>query len=77
GIIHLAWPFVSWFTEGIFAQDKHIVEQEQKAHDKQGDDWNNEVFQPVRDVREVLARCGAPLARQDEKRLAAGGASIR
>jgi len=26
---------VTWFTEGIFAQDKHIVEQEQKAHGPQ------------------------------------------
>ncbi len=44
GLIHAAWPFITWFTEGIFAQDKHIVEQEQKAHDAQGGDWNNEVF---------------------------------
>jgi hypothetical protein len=33
---------------------------EQRAHDAQGADWNNEVFPPVRDLREVLARCGAP-----------------
>lgn len=71
GLIHLAWPFVTWFTEGIFTQDKHIVEQEQKAHDLQGGDWNNEVFPPVRDVRDVLARCGVPLTRHDEHRLAA------
>ena len=77
GVIHLAWPFVTWFTEGIFTQDKHIVEEEQKAHDLQGDDWNNEVFQPVRDVRDVLARCGAPITRHDEKRVAAGGTNTR
>lgn len=72
GLIHLAWPFVSWFTEAIFAQDKEIVEEEQKAHDLQGADWNNEVFLPVRDVREVLMRCGVPLVRLEESRLAAG-----
>jgi phenylpropionate dioxygenase-like ring-hydroxylating dioxygenase large terminal subunit len=72
GLIHLAWPFVRWFTEGIFTQDKHIVEEEQKAHDLQSGDWNNEIFQPVRDVREVLSRCGVPLARHDDVRLARG-----
>jgi len=61
GLIHAAWPFITWFTEGIFTQDKHIVEQEQKAHDAQGSDWNNEVFPAVRDLREVLLRCGLPL----------------
>jgi len=61
GLIHAAWPFIHWFTEGIFAQDKHIVEQEQKAHDAQGADWNNEVFPPIRDLRAVLARCGVPM----------------
>ena len=61
GLIHAAWPFITWFTEGIFAQDKHIVEQEQKAHDSQGADWNNEVFPPVKDLRAVLARCGVPM----------------
>lgn len=61
GLIHAAWPFITWFTEGIFTQDKHIVEQEQKAHDAQGCDWNNEVFPPIRDLRAVLARCGVPM----------------
>ncbi|MEI9995913.1 MAG: aromatic ring-hydroxylating dioxygenase subunit alpha [Rhizomicrobium sp.] len=60
GLIHAAWPFITWFTEGIFAQDKDIVEQEQKAHDAQGRDWNNEVFPPIRDLRAVLLRCGVP-----------------
>jgi phenylpropionate dioxygenase-like ring-hydroxylating dioxygenase large terminal subunit len=61
GLIHVAWPFVTWFTEGIFAQDKHIVELEQKAHDAQGVDCNNEVFPPIRDLRALLARCGVPI----------------
>lgn len=62
GIIHLAWPFVTWFTERIFREDKEIVEYEQRAHDEQGADWNNEVFPALRDLRAVLARCSVPLA---------------
>ena len=38
------WPFVTWFTENIFREDKEIVEYEQRAYDAQGADWNNEVF---------------------------------
>ncbi len=59
GLIEAAWPFVVWFTEGIFAEDKQIVESEQRAYDAQGGDWNNEVFPALRDLRGVLARCGA------------------
>jgi phenylpropionate dioxygenase-like ring-hydroxylating dioxygenase large terminal subunit len=61
GIIHVVWPFVTWFTENIFREDKEIVEYEQRAHDAQGEDWNNEVFPPLRDLRAVLARCGKPI----------------
>ncbi len=60
GIIHAVWPFVTWFTENIFREDKDIVEFEQRAYDAQGADWNNEVFPPIRDLRAVLARCGRP-----------------
>ncbi len=48
------------FTESIFREDKDIVEREQAAHDAQGGDRNNEVFPPIRDLRDLLARCGAP-----------------
>jgi hypothetical protein len=58
GLIHMVWPFVTWFTERIFAEDKAIVEMEQAAHDAQGTDWNNEVFPAIRDLRVVLARQG-------------------
>jgi len=61
GLIHVAWPFVVWFTENIFREDKDIVEYEQRAHDAQGGDWNNEVFPPLKDLRSVLARCGKPM----------------
>lgn len=58
-LLYMAWPFISWFTERIFAEDKAIVEQEQAAHDAQGGDWNNEVFLPILDLRDILMRCGA------------------
>jgi len=61
GLIHAVWPFVVKFTENIFREDKDIVEHEQRAHDAQGADWNNEVFPALRDLREVLARCGKTL----------------
>jgi phenylpropionate dioxygenase-like ring-hydroxylating dioxygenase large terminal subunit len=61
GLIHAVWPFVTWFTERIFAEDKEIVEFEQRAYDAQGTDWNNEVFPAIRDLRGVLADCGKPL----------------
>jgi phenylpropionate dioxygenase-like ring-hydroxylating dioxygenase large terminal subunit len=67
GLIHAAWPFVTWFTEGIFTQDKHIVEQEQKAHDAQGRDCNNEVFPPIKDLRALLVRCGVPMTARPVK----------
>ena len=60
GLIHLVWPFVVWFTENIFREDKDIVEYEQRAYDAQGADWNNEIFPALRDLRSVLARCGKP-----------------
>jgi renierapurpurin 18,18'-hydroxylase len=67
GLIHAVWPFVTWFTENIFREDKEIVEYEQRAHDAQGADWNNEIFPAIRDLRGVLARCGAPMKRDDER----------
>ncbi|MGA9027555.1 MAG: aromatic ring-hydroxylating dioxygenase subunit alpha [Steroidobacteraceae bacterium] len=57
-VIDLVWPFVVWFTENIFREDKDIVEHEQRAYEAQGADWNNEVFPAIRDLRAVLARCG-------------------
>jgi phenylpropionate dioxygenase-like ring-hydroxylating dioxygenase large terminal subunit len=61
GLIHAVWPFVVWFTENIFREDKAIVEAEQRAYEAQGGDWNNEVFPALRDLRGVLERCGSPL----------------
>ncbi len=61
GLIDAVWPFVTWFTENIFREDKEIVEYEQAAYDAQGSDWNNEVFPAIRDLRGVLARNGVPM----------------
>jgi phenylpropionate dioxygenase-like ring-hydroxylating dioxygenase large terminal subunit len=58
GLIDMAWPLITIFTEKIFREDKEIVEMEQAAHNAQGRDWNNEIFSPVCDLREVLTRCG-------------------
>jgi len=71
GLIHAMWPFVVWFTDRIFGQDKDIVEYEQRAHDAQGADWNREVFPALRDLRSVLASCGRPMAPKQHWRLAA------
>ena len=61
GAIHLAWPFICWFTEGIFREDRWVVEREQEAHDAQGADWNQEVFPIIRELRGLLARCGTSI----------------
>ncbi len=61
GLIHLLWPFIVWFTNGIFAEDRWIVEEEQKAFDQQGADWNQEVFPVIRSLRSLLRQEGVKL----------------
>jgi phenylpropionate dioxygenase-like ring-hydroxylating dioxygenase large terminal subunit len=61
GLIHLLWPFIVRFTEGIFAEDRLIVEEEQRAFDAQGADWNQEVFPVIRELKQLLAEKGVPL----------------
>jgi renierapurpurin 18,18'-hydroxylase len=61
GALHLSWPFIRHFTERVFAEDQMAVEAEQRAWDEQGEDWNNEVFPLVIDVREVLRSNGVPI----------------
>ena len=75
GLIDLAWPFITMFTERIFREDKDIMEMEQSAHDAQGQDWNNEVFPPIRDLREVLIRCGIASSDFSASTASAGWAS--
>lgn len=61
GAIHLLWPIIVWFTNGIFGQDKDIVEAEQRAYDMQGADWNNEIFPIIQKLKALLTRRGVPL----------------
>lgn len=61
GILEVLWPMIIWFTEGIFREDRWIVELEQKAFDAQGEDWNNEIFPPIRALRRLLVDRGVPL----------------
>jgi renierapurpurin 18,18'-hydroxylase len=61
GLIHLLWPFIVWFTESIFREDRRIVEEEQKAFDAQGADWNQEIFPIIQGLRRVLIEQGLPL----------------
>jgi renierapurpurin 18,18'-hydroxylase len=61
GLIHLMWPFIVWFTEGIFAEDRWIVEHEQAAFDLQGEDWNQEISPVILALRSLLVRRGVPM----------------
>jgi phenylpropionate dioxygenase-like ring-hydroxylating dioxygenase large terminal subunit len=61
GLINVLWPFIVWFTEAIFAEDCWIVEEEQKAFDAQGADWNQEIFPVMRALKKVLTEQGVPL----------------
>ena len=59
-LLDVAWPLLVWFTERIFKEDRWIVEREQEAHDRQGADWNHEVFPVINELRALLRECGAP-----------------
>jgi renierapurpurin 18,18'-hydroxylase len=60
GILDLFWPGVIWFTNCIFAEDREICELEQAAFDKQGADWNHEIFPLIRSLRRVLTTNSVP-----------------
>lgn len=61
GLINLLWPFIIWFTESIFAEDREIVELEQRAFDRQGADMNQEVFPVVKALRTLLLDRGVAM----------------
>jgi renierapurpurin 18,18'-hydroxylase len=61
GLIHLLWPFIIRFADGIFTEDQWIVEQEQKAFDRQGQDENQEVSPAILALRALLVKRGIPL----------------
>jgi phenylpropionate dioxygenase-like ring-hydroxylating dioxygenase large terminal subunit len=77
GLTTLAWPFIAWFTERIFQEDKAIVEAEQRAFDAQGADWNHEVFPAINDLRALLVRCGTPPQSQALSQSRPSGTSVR
>ena len=62
GLLDIAWPFIIWFTNGIFAEDRWVVEMEQRAFDEQGEDMNQEIFPVVQAVRDLLIRKGVPIS---------------
>ncbi|MBI1732167.1 MAG: aromatic ring-hydroxylating dioxygenase subunit alpha [Gammaproteobacteria bacterium] len=61
GLMEVLWPFIVWFTNGIFAEDKYVVEMEQAAFNRQGADWNQEIFPVVQRTRELLRRKGVDI----------------
>ncbi len=61
GLIHLLWPFIVLFTNGIFKQDRDMVEAEQRALDEQGEDLNHEISPVIRKLKDLLTRSGLPL----------------
>lgn len=65
GLINVMWPFVTWFTECIFKEDRLIVEAEQRAFDQQGADWNQEISSVILALRDVLINQGVPLNLQE------------
>ena len=72
-VMDLLWPALIWFTEGIFREDREIVETEQAAHDAQGGDWNQEVFPVIRNLRALLASCGVPIRPTDQAAASSSG----
>ena len=69
GLIHLLWPLIVWFTNGIFSEDRWIVEEEQKAFNLQGADWNQEVFPVINSLRKLLNQQGIPLGVNHKREL--------
>ena len=62
GLVHPLWPFIVWFTDGIFAEDRRIVEEEQRVFELRGAGWNQEIFPIIRALTSLLIRQGVPLA---------------
>ncbi len=61
-LLNLAWPVLRHFTESVFTEDRMAVEAEQRAYDRQGGDWNQEVFPVLLDLRALLLQRGRPAA---------------
>jgi phenylpropionate dioxygenase-like ring-hydroxylating dioxygenase large terminal subunit len=61
GLIHLFWPLIRRFAESVFTEDRVAVEAEQRAYDRQGGDWNQEINPVILALREVLVQNGVAL----------------
>ena len=61
-LLDIGWPVLVWFTNQIFNEDCAIVEIGERAFDAQGADQNQEVFPPIRDLRDLLAENGRPIS---------------
>ena len=61
GLIHMMWPFIKGFTNGIFGQDRDIVEAEQRAFEELGGDHNQEIFPVIQRLKALLTRRGVPI----------------
>lgn len=61
GLINILWPFIVWFTEGIFTEDRWVVEMEQDAFDRQGKDCNQEIFPVILSLRDLIIKNGIPI----------------
>lgn len=66
-LMHLIWPFIVGFTNGIFGQDQDIVEAEQRAFDEQGEDWNQEIFPAIQALRALLIERSVPVTTAAER----------
>lgn len=75
GILDLAWPFLTAFTERIFREDREIVELEQNAWYEQGGDRNQEIFPVINSLRSLLVECGLPAERDAPAPVAKGTSS--
>ena len=40
GVLEIVWPFIAWFTNGVFAEERDR-RMEQGAYDAQGGDWKS------------------------------------
>ena len=72
GVLDLAWPFLTAFTERIFREDREIVELEQAAWNEQGGDRNQEIFPVICNLRSLLAECGLPADQDTPAPIATG-----
>lgn len=74
GLMLVLKPFIRYFIGRVFREDQMIVEEEQRAWDRQGRDHNHEVLPLLLALRDLLARNGLALSstRRDADATSAG-----